>query len=115
MRFILHLTFHLEAVFQSRIFPKARKVYPETHYGTHKHLPSFCFEYLLFSLRWILIDGKPSGVRQAMLMLPEGANWEGLRLKAELEVKGILHPVQWACQQKINSDGSLTLKRNLRS
>ncbi len=58
---------------------------------------------------------KPSGVRQAMFMLPEGTNWEGLRLKAELEVKGILHPVQWACQQKLNSDGSLTLKRNLRS
>jgi hypothetical protein len=58
---------------------------------------------------------KPQGVRQAMLLLPEGTNWEGLRLKAELEVKGVLHPVQWACQQKINSDSSLTLKRNLRS
>jgi len=31
---------------------------------------------------------KPTGVHQAMLMLPAGAQWEGLRLKAELEVKG---------------------------
>jgi hypothetical protein len=32
---------------------------------------------------------KPTGVHQVMLMLPSGAQWEGLRLKGELEVKGI--------------------------
>ncbi|HET8668850.1 MAG TPA: hypothetical protein VFM10_12775 [Terriglobales bacterium] len=58
---------------------------------------------------------KPAGIRQAMLMLPAGTPWEGLRLKAELEVKGVRYPVHWACQQKTNSDGSLTLRRNLRS
>jgi hypothetical protein len=57
---------------------------------------------------------KPTGIRQAMLMLPAGAQWEGLRLKAELDVKGVHYPVRWACQQKLNSDGSLTLHRNLR-
>ena len=32
--------------------------------------------------------GYPStGIDQAMLMLPPGAKWEGLRLKAELEVR----------------------------
>jgi hypothetical protein len=55
---------------------------------------------------------KPTGVHQVMLMLPAGAQWEGLRLKAELEVKGVRYPVRWACRQKVNSDGSLTLRRN---
>ncbi len=58
---------------------------------------------------------KPSGIRQALLMLPPGTAWEGLRLKGELEVKGVRHPVRWACEQKTNADGSLTLRRNLRS
>jgi hypothetical protein len=55
---------------------------------------------------------KPVGVHQAMLMLPTGAKWEGLRLKAELEIKGVRYPVRWACRQKLNSDGSLTLRHN---
>jgi hypothetical protein len=49
------------------------------------------------------------GVRQAMLPLPRGTDWKGLRLKAELEVKGQRHPIAWACRQPLNSDGSLTL------
>ena len=52
------------------------------------------------------------GVHQAMLILPAGIQWEGLRLKAELEVKGARHPVRWACRQKTNPDGSLTLRHN---
>ncbi|GAB4362935.1 MAG: hypothetical protein Kow0042_00370 [Calditrichia bacterium] len=57
---------------------------------------------------------KPQGVRQAMFILPRGVDWKGLRVKAELEVKGVLHPVNWACAQKTNPDGSLTLQPNLR-
>jgi hypothetical protein len=57
---------------------------------------------------------KPTGIRQAMLMLPPGTDWMGLRLKAELEVKGVRYPLTWACRQKTNADGSLTLKRNVR-
>jgi hypothetical protein len=38
---------------------------------------------------------KPTGVHQVMLMLPAGVQWEGLRLKVELEVKGVRHPVRW--------------------
>jgi len=57
---------------------------------------------------------KPTGIRQAMLMLPPGTEWQGLKLKAELEVKGVRYPVNWACQQKTNSDGSLTMRRNIR-
>ncbi len=55
---------------------------------------------------------KPTGVHQAMLMMPAGVAWAGLRLKAELEVKGVRHPLRWACRQKLNADGSLTLRHN---
>jgi hypothetical protein len=51
----------------------------------------------------------PHGVRQAMLPLPKGIHWKGLRLKAELEIKGQRHPCRWACRQSLNADGSLTL------
>jgi hypothetical protein len=52
----------------------------------------------------------PGKVRQAKLPLPKGTRWKGLRLKAEIEVKGQRHPVRWACKQKLNEDGSLTLR-----
>ena len=52
----------------------------------------------------------PGRVRQAIFPLPKGTSWHGLRLKAELEVKGQQHPVRWACQQKLNDDGTLTLR-----
>jgi hypothetical protein len=55
---------------------------------------------------------KPNHVHQAMLVLPAGVQHSGLRLKAELEVKGVRHPVSWACRQKVNTDGSLTLRHN---
>jgi hypothetical protein len=53
---------------------------------------------------------KPSGVRQARMMLPKGVGWKGLRLFAEINIKGKLYPVQWASREKPNGDGSLTLK-----
>src|SRR6516162_7946007 len=56
---------------------------------------------------------KTRGVRQAMLLLPKGTNWKGLRLSAELEVKGVSYPLRWACQQKLDDDGSLTLRPTL--
>ena len=52
----------------------------------------------------------PGKVRQAELPLPKGTNWKGLRLRAEIEVKGQRHPVRWACKQTLNPDGSLTLR-----
>lgn len=55
----------------------------------------------------------PRGVRQAMFLLPKGTDWQGLKVKAELEVKGARYPVNWACRQPTNADGSLTLKANL--
>ena len=46
--------------------------------------------------------------------LPKDTQWEGLKLKAEIEVKGTRYPVHWSCRQKTNPDGSLTLSRNVR-
>jgi hypothetical protein len=54
----------------------------------------------------------PHQVKLARLELPTGIGWEGLHLKAELIVKGVSHPVTWACRESLNLDGSLTLKRN---
>lgn len=53
-------------------------------------------------------------VRQASFVLPKGLDGKELRLRAELEVKGVRHPVRWACQEALNPDGSLTvrLRRN---
>lgn len=53
----------------------------------------------------------PGKVRQAKFALPKRTNWKGLRISAEIEVKGQRHPVRWACQQRLNEDGSLTLRR----
>jgi hypothetical protein len=52
----------------------------------------------------------PGKVRQAKFPLPKGTNWKGLRLRAEIEVKGQRYPVRWACRQGVNADGSLTLR-----
>jgi hypothetical protein len=54
----------------------------------------------------------PGKIRQAQFVLPEGTHWEGLKLKAELEVKGVRYPVRWATRQQTNPDGSLTLRLN---
>ncbi len=54
----------------------------------------------------------PHQVRLVQLDLPSDLYWEGMRLKAELIVKGLDHPIHWACREPIHPDGSLTLKRN---
>ncbi len=56
----------------------------------------------------------PGKIRQAQFILPEVTDWKGLKLRAEIEVKGMRYPVRWACHQKLNDDGSLTLRPNLR-
>jgi len=57
----------------------------------------------------------PGKTRQAQFVLPRGTNWEGLRLKAEIELKGMRCPVRWDCHQELEDDGSLRLRTNLRS
>jgi hypothetical protein len=54
----------------------------------------------------------PHQVRLVRLEMTAGVGWQGTRLKAELIVKGVHHPLRWACREAINRDGSLTLKRN---
>jgi hypothetical protein len=55
----------------------------------------------------------PGKLRQAQFVLPQGTKFEGLRLRADIEVKGMRYPVRWACRQKLNEDGSLSLRANL--
>jgi len=55
----------------------------------------------------------PGKLRQAQFVLPKGTKFAGSKLRAEIEVKGMRYPVQWACRQKLNEDGSLTLRSNL--
>lgn len=54
----------------------------------------------------------PHQVRLTRLELAAGMGWEGTHLKADLIVKGVSHPIRWACRDAVNSDGSITLKRN---
>ena len=56
----------------------------------------------------------PGKIRQAQFVLPQGTKLKGLKLRAEIEVKGMRYTVRWACHQKLNEDGSLTLHPNLR-
>jgi hypothetical protein len=55
----------------------------------------------------------PGKVRQALFNLPKGTSLEGLRMYAQIEVKGVRHKVNWACHQKTEKDGALVLRRNV--
>jgi hypothetical protein len=57
----------------------------------------------------------PGKIRQAHFVLPHGTQWQGLKLRAELEVKGVRYPVRWACHQKVNDDSTLSLRANIRA
>jgi hypothetical protein len=48
-----------------------------------------------------------------MMYLPKGMDWNNgnLRLKVELEVKGMRHPVPMAVAETLNPDGSLTIRK----
>ncbi len=52
----------------------------------------------------------PGKLRQASLILPKGLDGQHINLRAELEVKGVRRPVRWACHEKTNPDGSLTIR-----
>lgn len=49
-------------------------------------------------------------IRQVSIILPEDMDGEQIILRAELKVKGVRHPVHWACRQPTNPDGSLTIR-----
>ncbi len=55
-----------------------------------------------------LDPGHPYGgrLRQAAFVLPRGLEGQTMKLRAELEVKGVRRPVRWACAQPLAPDGS---------
>ncbi|UCF37047.1 MAG: hypothetical protein JSU96_19995 [Acidobacteriota bacterium] len=56
--------------------------------------------------------GHPYGgrIRQASFILPQGMEGQRIRIRGEIETKGIIRPIRWACRQPLNSDGSLTVQ-----
>ncbi len=49
-------------------------------------------------------------LRQASIILPKGMDGQQITLRAELEVKGVRRSVRWACYERTNPDGSLTIR-----
>jgi hypothetical protein len=49
-------------------------------------------------------------MRQASIILPPGMDGEQVILRAEIEVKGVRRPVRWACHNRTNPDGSITIR-----
>ena len=49
-------------------------------------------------------------LRQCSIILPQGMDGQQIKLRAELEVKGVRRPVRWACRQPTNQDGSITIR-----
>ena len=53
----------------------------------------------------------PGKVRQARLPLPPERHGRVSASPPSSQVKGMRYPVRWACQQKLEPDGSLRLRR----
>ncbi len=51
--------------------------------------------------------GHPFGgkIRQAAFVLPSGMEGQKLRIRAEIETKGVRRPVNWACEQPLDGGG----------
>jgi hypothetical protein len=49
-------------------------------------------------------------LRQASFMLPRDLDGTTLRLRAEIETRGVRRPVRWASAQTLNDDGSLSIR-----
>ena len=56
--------------------------------------------------------GHPYGgkLRQASFILPQGMEGKKMVIRAELETNGVRRPVNWACAQPVNPDGSLSIQ-----
>ncbi|HSB13214.1 MAG TPA: hypothetical protein VLE22_02070 [Bryobacteraceae bacterium] len=59
-----------------------------------------------------LDGGHPHGgrLRQASFILPTGLEGQQVKLRAELETKGVRHPVRWTCAQPLHPDGSYVVQ-----
>ncbi len=51
----------------------------------------------------------PGKLRHASILLPEGMDYEGLSIRAEVETKGVVRPVRWACREAVDAEGALPL------
>jgi hypothetical protein len=49
-------------------------------------------------------------VRQASLVLPQGMEGQRMRVRAEIETKGVRRPVRWSCAQPLDSDGAFAIQ-----
>jgi len=49
-------------------------------------------------------------VRQASFVLPKDLTGGELRLRAEIDLKGVRYPVRWTCQEALSSDGTLPVR-----
>ncbi len=56
--------------------------------------------------------GQPYGehLRQASFILPDGLEGQKMKIRAEIETKGIRRPLKWACAQPLNPDDSFTIQ-----
>ena len=50
------------------------------------------------------------GIREASFMLPREVSDRRFKLRAEIETKGVRRPVQWACEQPLESDGAFLIE-----
>jgi hypothetical protein len=49
-------------------------------------------------------------LRQASIILPKSMDGQQINLRAELDVEGARRPVRWACHERTNPDGFLTIR-----
>ena len=59
-----------------------------------------------------LDPGHPYGgkLRQASFILPKGMEGQKIKIRGEIETKGVRRPVRWSCAQPLNPDGSFTVE-----
>ena len=48
--------------------------------------------------------------REASLRLPGAVEGGAVRLRAEIETRGVRRPVRWACAQPLAADGALEVR-----
>jgi hypothetical protein len=49
-------------------------------------------------------------LRLASFILPQGLEGQDVRLKSEIEIRGVCRPARWACAQPLAPDGSLAVR-----
>ncbi|MGE5644318.1 MAG: hypothetical protein ACM336_00865 [Acidobacteriota bacterium] len=65
-----------------------------------------------FKMSGSLDAGHPHGgrLRLGSFLLPKGMEGQRLKLRAEIETKGVRRPVNWACEQPLEADGSFAIR-----